>query len=188
MLFFLCCFSFLFLHVPASFLCFIILACFHRYFICSLLNFPSWFWFFPCFLRGSQFSHKLILPLHRLVNLIQLHYSLIYKVVLDLFYSFLFKLFSILCFSVNFLDLPFVLVLMFALGPGFCVVCVAFLFSDVGGSFRFGYFRLLILRVSGTVLLSCSSFIIWCISSISRSENQPFFVIVLTWSASLWLV
>ena len=41
-----------------------------------------------CFLRGSQFSHNLILPQHRLVHLIRLYYSFIYKVVLDLFYSF----------------------------------------------------------------------------------------------------
>ena len=32
------------------------------------------------------------------------------------------------------------------------------------------------------------TYICWWISSISRSENQPFFVIVLTWSASLWFV
>ena len=44
--------------------------------------------FSSCFLRGSQFSHKLISPLHRLVHLIWLYYSLICKVVLDLFYSF----------------------------------------------------------------------------------------------------
>ena len=45
--------------------------------------------FLLCFLRGSQFSHKLILLLHRLVNSIWLYYSLIYMLVLDLFYSFL---------------------------------------------------------------------------------------------------
>ena len=39
-----------------------------------------------CFLRGSQFSHKLISPQHRLVHLIRSYYSLIHKVVLDLFY------------------------------------------------------------------------------------------------------
>ena len=31
-------------------------------------------------------------------------------------------------------------------------------------------------------------YICWWIYSISRSENQPFFIIVLTWSASLWYV
>ena len=31
-------------------------------------------------------------------------------------------------------------------------------------------------------------YICWWISSISRSENQPFFIIVLTWSASFWFV
>ena len=39
------------------------------------------------FLRESQFFQKLISPLHILVNLILLYYSLIYKVVIDLFYS-----------------------------------------------------------------------------------------------------
>ena len=41
------------------------------------------------FFMGSQCSHKLISPLHRLVHSIRLYYSLIYKVVLDLFHSFL---------------------------------------------------------------------------------------------------
>ena len=58
--------------------------------------------------------------------------------------------------------------------------CVVFPSSEVGGSFRLGSFSLLIPDVSGTVLLSCSLFIFWCIFSISRSENQPFFIIVLT--------
>ena len=39
--------------------------------------------FLSCFLRGSQFSHKLISLLHKLVHLIRLFYSLIYKSVLD---------------------------------------------------------------------------------------------------------
>ena len=65
--------------------------------------------------------------------------------------------------------------------------CVAFPFSKVGSSFLLGYFCLSTLDVSGVLLVSCL-FIFWCISSISRSENQPFFIIVLTWPASLWLV
>ena len=64
---------------------------------------------------------------------------------------------------------------------------MVFQFSEISGSFRLSCFSLLIPDVSGAVLLSCS-FIFWCISSISRSENQPFFIIVLTWSTSLWLV
>ena len=66
--------------------------------------------------------------------------------------------------------------------------CVAFLFSEVGDSFWLDYFCLLILGVFDIVLLSYLLFIFWCISCISRSENQPFFIIVLTWSISLWLV
>ena len=83
-------FSFLFLHIPASFLCFIILASFRRFFLFALpLEFPILVLIFPSgFLSGSQFSHKLISLLHRLVYLIRLYYSLIYKVVLDLFCSF----------------------------------------------------------------------------------------------------
>ena len=42
-----------------------------------------------CFLRGSQFSHKLILHLYRLVHFTRLYYSSVCKVVCDLFYSFL---------------------------------------------------------------------------------------------------
>ena len=39
-------------------------------------------------------------------------------------------------------------------------------------------------RVCGCVCI----YISWWISSISRPENQPFFIIVLTWSVSLWFV
>ena len=80
------------LHAPASFLCFIILACFRRFFfICVSSRIShSGFDFSSCFLRGSQFFHKLISPLHRLVNLIRSYYSLIYtcKLVFDLFFPF----------------------------------------------------------------------------------------------------
>ena len=62
------------------------------------------------------------------------------------------------------------------------------LFSEVGGSFRFDCFCLLILGVSDIVFLFCLLFIFCCISSISRSENQPFFIIVLIWSASFGVV
>ena len=44
--------------------------------------------FSSCFLRRSQFSRKLISPLHRLVYLIRLYYLLIYKLVLDQFFRF----------------------------------------------------------------------------------------------------
>ena len=66
--------------------------------------------------------------------------------------------------------------------------CVELPFSKVGGSFRLGCFCLLIFNVPGAVLLLCWLFIFWCISIISRSENQPFIIIVLTWSTSLWLL
>ena len=62
--------------------------------------------------------------------------------------------------------------------------CVLFLFSEVVGSFWLDSSCLSILGVSDIVLLSCSLFVFWCISIISRSENQPFFIIVLIWSVS----
>ena len=43
----------------------------------------------------------------------------------------------------------------------------------------------LLIDASGTVLRFWSLFIFWCNSSISRSENQSFFIILLNWSASL---
>ena len=72
-------FSFLFLHIPTSFLCVIVLACFRRFFLSAFpVEFPILVLIFRSyFLRGSQFSHKLILLLHRLVHLIWLYYSLI---------------------------------------------------------------------------------------------------------------
>ena len=60
--------------------------------------------------------------------------------------------------------------------------CVAFPFSKVGSSFLFDCFCLRTLYLSSTVLLYCL-FVFWCISNISRSENQTFFNIVPTWSA-----
>ena len=138
--------------------------------------------FSSCFVRASQFFHKLISPLHRLVHLIRLYYSLIRTEV----YLFL------ILFSLNFVSFPFVLVIVFVL-DFLCVIllcCVVFPLSEVGGSYLFGCFCLLIVNVSGNVLSSCSLFIFWytCISRTSKSENQPFFIIVLTWSASFWRV
>ena len=62
-----------------------------------------------------------------------------------------------------------------------CVVFgrVGFSFSEVG-SFWMGCFYLFIFDVSGNVFLLSWSFIFWCISIISSSENQLFFIIVLT--------
>ena len=115
--------------------------------------------FSSCFLRRSQFSHKLNSLLHSLVHLIQLYYSLIHKVVLDLFYSFS---------RFSFCSCDSVCSELFG-----CALFgyVAFLFSKLGSSFRLGCFCLLILDVSGTILLSCLLFIFWCIYSISVSEN-----------------
>ena len=57
------------------------------FFICvsSWITHPDFVFFF---VRGSQFSHKLISPLHRLIHLIRLYYWLIYEIVQDLFHSF----------------------------------------------------------------------------------------------------
>ena len=88
LLFFQCClFLFPVNSVP---LIFIILACFRSFLFSFPVEFPI-----PvlsvssCFLRGSQFSHKLILHLHRLVLLTRLYYSSACKIVCDLFDSFL---------------------------------------------------------------------------------------------------
>ena len=89
--FFSSCLSFLSLHIPclsfyhlSSFLCFIILTCFRRFFYLrfSRISHPG-FDFFFVLLRESQFSHKLISLPHRLVHLIQLYHSLIYMSVFD---------------------------------------------------------------------------------------------------------
>ena len=70
-------------------------------------------------------------------------------------------------------------------------VCVFVVYDSLSCSVWFGLSGFPVFRVSFTVLG-----VGWCvwlyiclwISSISRSENQIFFVIVLTWSASLWFV
>ena len=58
--------------------------------------------------------------------------------------------------------------------------CVEFQFSEIGWSFRLDWFCLSVFGESDIVLVSCSLFIFWSISSIPRSKNQPFFIIVLT--------
>ena len=88
--FFLCSlFYVLFKHIPASFLCFIILVCFRWFLSAFRVEYPILVLIFlSCFLRGSLFSHKLMSLLHRLVRLILLYVSLMYKLVLYSFYSF----------------------------------------------------------------------------------------------------
>ena len=71
--------------------------------------------------------------------------------------------------------------LVFALS---CLVVWCFNFQKLAICFGL-FFFVNILGVSDILLLSCSLFVFWFISSISKSENQPFFIIVLTWSASL---
>ena len=70
---------------------------------------------------------------------------------------------------------------------GRCLVVWCFHFPKLAVHFGWAvFFYLLLLDVLGTVLLLCSLFIFWCISRIS--ENHPFFIILLAWSACLWLV
>ena len=70
--------------------------------------------------------------------------------------------------------------------------CVVFRLLLVCGSFRLDCFCFSIFDVSVIVLVSFwfdSRFVLWRISRVSRSENQPFFIIILTWSACLlWLI
>ena len=69
--------------------------------------------------------------------------------------------------------------------------CVAFRLVLLCVSVRLDGYYFSVFSVWIIVLGSCwldSQFICWCISNISRSINKPFFIIVLTWSASLWLV
>ena len=74
------------LHVPAFFLCFIILACFCNFFICvSSRIFHSSMVLSLFFFRGPRFSRQQISFDHRLVHLIRLYYLLIYMSLLDLF-------------------------------------------------------------------------------------------------------
>ena len=68
----------------------IILACFRSFLFAFPVEFPiPVLTVSSCFLRGSQFSHKLIWHLHRLGHLTRVYYSSVCKVVCDLFYLFL---------------------------------------------------------------------------------------------------
>ena len=91
---------FLALPFPFCFQCLSFVLSFWLVFVNFLSVFPVEFpilvliFFFFAFFKGSQFSSKLISLLH----LIRLYYSLINKVVLDLFFPFPSSLSSILCF------------------------------------------------------------------------------------------
>ena len=127
-------FFFLSLHVPSSFLCFILLAYFRRFFICvSSRIFHHGFDFFFVLFEGIKIFSQ-TLPWHRLVNWIWLYHLLIYKLEFDLFLPFPSWLFSILCFlvmerksfprslfSLDFLDLLLVFMLVFTLS--YLIVC-----------------------------------------------------------------
>ena len=67
---------------------FIILVCFRSFLFAFPVEFPiPVLTLSSCFLRGFQFSHKLIFHLHRLVHLPRSYYSSLCKVVCDLCYS-----------------------------------------------------------------------------------------------------
>ena len=78
-----------------SFLLFGLVFVFLKIFICvsSRISRPGFDCLFVFFFRGSQFSHKLILLLHRLVHLTRLYYSSLCKVVCDLIFRFYLKFF-----------------------------------------------------------------------------------------------
>ena len=150
-------FLFLSLHVPAFFLCFIILAFFRRFFLSVFpVEFPIQVLIFSsCILRGSRFSHKLIFLVHRLVNLIRLYNLLIYMLVLDLFFSVsvLTILHSMFLSDGKVVFFQFIILFKFSLNLFFVRVCsvlfgVVFLFSEVGCSFRLVYSCVSILSVS----------------------------------------
>ena len=92
-------------------------------------------------------------------------------------------------FSLHFLDLLFVLAIVFL--PGCLIVYLlgvcCFHLPRFAVLFRWIVFvwHHLVCLVLGYSFVSV--FFLW-ISSNSKSENQPFFVIVLSWSANLWLV
>ena len=104
------------------------------------------FIFYSWFLRGSQFSHKLILPLHSLDHLIRLYHLLIYTLLV--IYFFRFHLHSMFLSGGKVVFSRFIILFRF---PWFifcscvsvCSVlfgcalfgCVAILFSKVGGYF-----------------------------------------------------
>ena len=164
------------------------------FFICvsSRISHPGFDFLFVLF-KGPRFSHKLILPLHRLVQFNSVNAVLCWYICLYLihfFVSILIVLHSMFLSGGKVVFRSFIILFKF---PKFifcscvCSVLLGWLFSEVGGSFLLDCSCLSKSSVSYTVLVSCS-FFFWCISSISFSENQTFFLIVLTWSTSLWLV
>ena len=69
--------------------------------------------------------------------------------------------------------------------------CVVFRLLLVCSSFQLESSYFLVVSESIIVLGSCcldSIFTFWCVSNSSWIENQPFFIFVLAWSVSLWLV
>ena len=148
---------------------------------------------------GPWFSHKLILILHRFVHLIRLCFIFLR---IDACTWFIFSVSLLIVLHSMFLSdgkiVFYLLIILFRFSKfifyssvSVCSVLfgvVVLLFSEIGDSFWLDCSCLSVLGVSDIVILSCSLFAFWCISSISRWENQPIFIIVRTWSASLWLV
>ena len=183
-------FSYFSRHVPAYFTCFIIFACFRSFLISisSRISNPSFNFFFCLWsLKESRFSHKLILLWY--VHLSQwCFFVCVYVRSLFIFsFSILIVLHSMFLTDGKVVFCLFIILFKFFksyfwLSYWVCSVLlriVVFLFSEIGDSFRLNWFYLSVLGVS--VCLNClvSLFNFWGISSISRSENQPIFIIVL---------
>ena len=170
-------------------------ACF-RYFLIRISNLISIrvFTFCSCSSEEPLFSQWLISLLYRLDRLIPC--CLEYLSVSRLFFQFPTSHFLSLGswekdFSLLFRHNSFHYLLIYFFFVSVCVVLwcfghyyLAFVFGQEILGFSVFSISVTILDVSWYTSL----YICWRISNISASENQPSFIIVLTWSASLWFV
>ena len=196
-------FSFLFLIIPSSILCFIILTCFRRFFIyvSSRNSHPGFDFSSVLFERilifsQSNFAPAWICSFNSVILFVTIYVStsfILFDSALTVLHSLflnnckvVFSLFKILFkFSrFNFCSCDSVCSGLFG-----CAVfgCVGFPFSEVGGSFRLGCFcSYLMCQVLYSYLvdhLFSAAFILF-----QGQKTNPSLFMVLTRSASLWLV
>ena len=147
-------------------------------------------------LGGPQFFHRLILLLHILNHLTpwcRLSGYLSISHSLSRFWIWLSSSLGswekAMWFSFQIWFFSWYLDSFFLLGSMFASIFAVY--RSLSCRFWLGVSGFPVFSISVTVLGVCRCvclYICWWISIISRSENQPFFVSVLTWSASLWFV
>ena len=174
-------------HVSGFYSRLILFACFCSFHIQSFpVEFPiQVLSFCSCYLEEHRFYHRLISLLCWLECLILWHFSLRNVLIIRLFFSFCFDCFSFLAMVIlssfqTWSSLkPFLICVNICSAVWVCVVSIVITLSFISA-------KGVLFSVSGVLIIVLgfryidSLFIFWCISNVSKSEKQRFFMIILT--------